>query len=69
MPAAHAAQWRATIYRSTHVRTYFWTLRWRVCGRVRQESLRLSWLVVVLARHMKITYISSPTSTIGKDVF
>ena len=68
MPAARAAQWRATNYRSTHVRIYFWTLRWRVRGRVRQESLRLSWLVVVLARYMKITYIS-PTSTIGKDVF
>ena len=48
MPAADAAQRRVSLYRSSHVRADIWTLRWRVCGWVCQELLRLSRLVVIL---------------------
>ena len=53
MPAADAAQWRGPLYRSSHVHTDIWTLRWRVCGWVCQESLRLYRLVLILAQDIQ----------------
>jgi hypothetical protein len=53
MPAADAVQRRVSLQRSSHLYTGVRTLRWRVCGRVCQESMRLSRLVIILAEDIQ----------------
>jgi len=70
MPAANNAQWRVSLYGSSHVCTNIWMLHWRVCGWMCQESLWLQRLVVILAQDIQkwLHTVPSPTSTIRNTV-